>query len=256
MDRILVRWYGLTVYSYSAFVCLGTLLAIAYVLASNKLFRPALVLDAIIWTVAGGLAGARLAYVASAWPIFAPQPATVLSLWGEGLVFQGGLCGGVLALLAFARRHHCSFLLLADLMAPGIALAEGIGWIGAHFHGAYYGLLTTSWVRVWLPNLYGVSGFRFPTQMVASACALALFVALVKIRQRQLWRGAICLIYTLSNGALHMALEFSRGDEAARFGALRVTQVAALAQCVLGAIILLYLKHHILTREDLSYVNC
>ncbi len=195
-------------------------------------------LDATFWTLAGGLIGARLAYVVPNWADYAHRPAALLSFWGGGLVFQGGLIGGMIALLLYSALAELSFLQLIDLAAPAVSLGQALGWIGAWMHGANYGLVLRSPLSVWAPDLYGVYAPRFPTQAVASALGILLFFGLHKLSKFHLRPGSLGWIYLFCNGLGHFLLEFTRADEAPYWGFLRLTQVVELIEVIIAASLL------------------
>jgi phosphatidylglycerol:prolipoprotein diacylglycerol transferase len=230
------------VYSYTALAWLGIVLAVGYVQwrGYRSGYPSTQMLDASLWALVGGLVGARLAYVWPNWADYAGRPLALLSFWGGGLVFQGGLIGGAVALWLYALYAQLSFLRLVDMAAPAVALAQSLGWAGALMHGANYGLVLRSAVSIWLPDLYGVYGPRFPTQLLASLLAFALGFVLYLWSWRG-WRpGVLGLLYLLGNGATQFLLEFTRADEAPHLGLLRVTQVAALGEALLAGALLLY----------------
>ncbi len=244
MEVILWRWGAFSLYAYTAWVGAGIAVATAFVLIDGRRagYDPRRLLDGVLWVLAGGLVGARVAYVIPNWADYATNPAALFGQWGGGLVFQGGLVAGAAALGAFALFERLPFLSTADLAAQGICLAQCLGWLGALVHGANYGMIVRSPVSLWLPDLYGVYAPRFPTQVVASLMAAALFVLLRWLNRRTPRPGSLAALYLLGNGGGHFLLEFTRADEAIlHMGILRITQVGGLAQVALGAVALLYL---------------
>jgi phosphatidylglycerol:prolipoprotein diacylglycerol transferase len=247
MQPVLFRWGSYSLYWYTALMYLGILLAVAYALWQGyrgsvppAVRRDIVVLDASLWVLVGGFVGARLAYVIPNWTDYAGQPLALLNFWGGGLVFQGGLVGGTVGLLLYALWAELSFFHLVDLGAPALALAQSLGWAGAHLHGANYGIIVRSDLSMWLPDLYGVYGPRFPTQMLASLFGLLLFFQLHEWRERDFPPGTVALLYLLLNGLGHFLLEFTRADETSYIGLLRVTQVAELLEVILSGVLLWY----------------
>jgi phosphatidylglycerol:prolipoprotein diacylglycerol transferase len=243
MRPVLFRWGSHILYWYSALVYLGIVLAIAYVQWRGRRagYRALQVLDGALWALAGGLVGARLAYVLPNWGDYAGRPVALLRFWGGGLVFQGGLIGGAAALWLYSLFVGLSFPRLADLAAPAVGLAQSFGWAGAWTYGANYGLIIRSVFSMWLPDLYGVYGPRFPTQFLACVLGLLSFLGLHRLSRLKPTPGILALLYLLSNGVGHFALEFTRADEAPFLGLLRLTQIAELVEIVIAAALLLYL---------------
>ena len=245
MNPVLFRWRSYTLYTYSALLWLGIVLGIAYAVWQGRRrgYGHAQVVDGALWVLFGGLLGARLAYVLPNWEVYGGRLTALFGLWGGGYTFQGGLLGGTVALWLYSLRARLSFPRLADLAAPAVALAQALGWAGAWVHGAHYGLVMSSPLSMWLPDLYGVYGPRCPTQMLACALGIVLFLTLHRLSQLRLPTGRLALLYLLVNGLGHFLLEFTRGDEAPYWGPVRWTQLIALAEVVVAAALLLYLWH-------------
>jgi len=247
MAPVLFRWGGHTLYTYTALVGLGIVAAVAFAhwRARRAGHSGLIVPDSALWILAGGLIGARAAYVLPNWADYAGRPLAILSHWGGGLVFQGGLFGGTVALCLYSLYAQTPFLPLADRAAVSVALAQGVGWLGALVHGANYGVILRSPLSMWLPDLYGIYGPRFPTQLLASLLGFVLFYALYRLSLLRHRPGLLALLYLLGNGAGHFLLEFTRADQALYVGILRATQVAELAEVVLAGSLLLYgqLRH-------------
>ncbi len=244
MDPILFRWGRYTLYTYTALLGLGIVLAVAFAHWRGRRagYPDLVILDGALWTLVGGLIGARLVYVIPNWGDYAGRPLAILSLWGGGLVFQGGLIAGTVALWLYSLSVQRSFLPLADIAAAAVALAQGLGWIGALIHGAHYGVIQRSALSMWLPDLYGIYGPRFPTQLLASLLGFALFYSLYRLSELPHRPGMVALIYLLGNGVGHFILEFTRADEACYVGILRATQVAGLVEAFLAAGLLLFFE--------------
>ena len=157
------------------------------------------------------------------------------------MLFQGGLIGGALGLLLFCLTTGAPFWRLSDLAAPAVALAQAVGWVGALLHGASYGRVLASPLSLWLPDLYGIHATRFPTQLLAALLGLCLFLLLHRLGRRRLLPGVVALLYLMLNGMGHLLLGFSRADEAAYVGRIRVTQAMDLTVAAAATALLLFL---------------
>ena len=249
MHPVLMRWGTHSLYSYTVLVCVGVLLGVVYVLWRGRgvLSRGSglagsvdwRVLDSTLWTLAGGFVGARAAYVVCNWQDYAGRPAALWQQWGGGLIFQGGLLAGFLALWLYSLLARWPFAHLVDVAAPGVALAQSIGWVGALLHGANYGKVMRSPFSLWLPDLYGVYGPRLPTQLLAALLGMGLFFGLHRLSRFRLVPGMLGLIYVFGNGLGHLVIEFMRTDETVFLGPLRVTQWAELGQVVAASMLML-----------------
>jgi phosphatidylglycerol---prolipoprotein diacylglyceryl transferase len=102
------------------------------------------------WMFVPGLVGARLFYVIQGWSAeFYPSfqrsfwsgVGAVLNVPDGGLVVFGCFAGAVAGLLAFVWYRRLPLLAICDLVAPSLALAQGIGRIGCLMNGCCYGAI-------------------------------------------------------------------------------------------------------------------
>jgi len=244
MHPILFRIGSFPIYSYTAFLDLGILLGLAIACLQGRRYGYTVVqvLDAALWGIVGGIIGGRIAYVLPNWPQYAARPAAILRLWGGGLAFHGALIGGMLGIGLYAATHYPSFWGLTDLVALGAPLGQAIGWLGALLHGSNYGQVSYEGWAWELPDLYGITVPRFPTQVVGIAIALLVFV-LVRIYGRtRRFPGALFLAYLLLNSTGFFFLEFTRADKSAYWGSFRISQAAYALEALLAIGLLIYLK--------------
>ena len=96
----------------------------------------------------GGIIGARLYHVLTPSPSnlladgsnpYFQNPMRIMYVWEGGLGIPGGVAGGALALLIFARRQAQSFVVWGDLAVAGLLLAQGIGRWGNYVNQELYG---------------------------------------------------------------------------------------------------------------------
>jgi phosphatidylglycerol:prolipoprotein diacylglycerol transferase len=233
---------GLTISAYTALVDLGIIfgLLVTSLLARWRKADLWGMVDAALVVLVCGVIGSRLAYVALQWPYFSSHLRESFYLWRGGLAFQGAFLGGVVGLLGYSFWYRWSFWRLADLLVPGLALGQAIGWVGCLLSGCAYGLPARGTWAYELPDLYGITVFRFPTQAVMSGVSLLIFMLLILL----LWRtprpfpGLIALLYLLLYSLGGFVLEFTRGDETLYLGPLRWSQIVEAGE-FLGALILL-----------------
>ena len=137
MHPIFFRLGPITIYTYGIFVAIGFLAAFTLILREAKkegLFLN-LISDLVFWMVISGIIGARLLYVIYEFPSFLKKPLTIFALWKGGLVFIGGVVGGLLTMIIYVKRKKLDFWQLVDIFAPGLALGEAFGRIGCFFAG-------------------------------------------------------------------------------------------------------------------------
>jgi phosphatidylglycerol:prolipoprotein diacylglycerol transferase len=133
---------------------------------------------------------------------------------------------------------------LADLLVPGVALGEAVGWVGCLGSGCGYGLPARGPWAYELPDIYGIVVPRFPTQALASLVSGLIFALLIFV----LWRygsrlvpGSLASLYLLLSALGHFLVEFTRGDETLYLGLLRWSQWAEAGEIILALSMLAYL---------------
>lgn len=191
----------------------------------------------------GGLVGARGYYLIQNYDeIQGDLLGNVFS--GAGLVWYGGLIGGVIAVLLWAWWRDFLRLALLDMAAPALALGYAIGRIGCQVSGdGDYGKASDlPWAMGYpdgaVPTAPGVTVQPTP---IYETLSMGLF-ALVLWRLRDaLVPGAVFGIYLVGAGLERFLVEFARRNEAVLAG-LTAAQLESLALVLGGAIWLLVLR--------------
>jgi phosphatidylglycerol:prolipoprotein diacylglycerol transferase len=179
---------------------------------------------AALWLLlAGGVAGAKLLFVALGWEHYARGE---LRLWADfrvGFVFFGGLAGALAAGALFAAARGKSFVRGADYFAVATPLGHAIGRVGCFFAGCCHG-------RPPHPvQLYEALGLG----LVAWACRQAL----ARVETGASGRGTAFRRYLLLYGALRLGLDPLRADgRPERFLGLSHQQGCALLAIALATV--------------------
>ncbi|MCG7254403.1 prolipoprotein diacylglyceryl transferase [Corynebacterium hadale] len=106
---------------------------------------PDVVWDAAIVAIPAGIVGGRLYHVITDHEkYFGPgkDPLQALNITAGGLGIWGAVALGTLAVWALMRYRKVPFAPLADALAPGVVLAQGIGRLGNWFNQELYGAET------------------------------------------------------------------------------------------------------------------
>ncbi len=232
-------WYGLLI------VC-GIIAAITLCIHEEKRLglKTDTVIDAAFWVIPFGILGARLYYVAFQWNMFAPDPLSILRLWEGGLAIYGGVIGGLLAMLLFARHRKMNPFILSDITVPGLALAQSIGRWGNYFNMEAYGREITdpAWqffpVGVQIPSAEGYT-WHMATFFYESSWNLLVFLILwFVIRKRSKATGTTTLWYLLLYGTGRFFIEGLRMDSLMT-STIRVSQLLSLVLVLLSAALLI-----------------
>jgi phosphatidylglycerol---prolipoprotein diacylglyceryl transferase len=248
MQPIFWQWNGFTISMYAVWMTIGLIVATIVSLAEARRqhLRLAYVLDAILAAIVTGVIAARAGYVIINWVYYQDHAAEIVRLWQGGLNWQAGLIGGSIGVWFIARRHASPMTML-DLLAIGLPLGIACGWIGSYLSATAYGAELFPGDRFFflasdLPDWYGLSNPRWPTQLMGAAWALILFVMLWFTRKK-VWAAGACywlVVLAYSLGAL--LIGFTRGDEVPRFYGWRIDQLLDAFLVAAGTIGLLYVR--------------
>jgi phosphatidylglycerol:prolipoprotein diacylglycerol transferase len=229
-----VRWYGLILVAAAA---------VAIWLAQREGRRrgmdAAVVSDAVVWVGGAALVGGRVLYVIqNELGSLAEHPTHILMVWMGGLSFYGGLLGGLLALVVFARRRRISVLAAFDVAARAAAIGQAIGHVGCLIGGDSYGLPTDlPWAVVYQnPGAMAPQGIPLhPTQAYEAILLAGLFVGLWLGRARlsRLGDGAVAGAYLLGLAVIRFGLFYLRDEPAVLFG-LKTAQWLGLGIAILA----------------------
>ena len=239
MFPVLLRLGPFTLYSYGLMLALGFLAAVRVAgrRTASLGLSPSAVQKAAWVSLLAGIAGARLAYVLLQWNLFRDNLWEIFRLDHGGLVFYGGLAGGLLGGMVSVRRAGLPLMKTADLLVPPLVLAHAIGRIGCFLNGCCYGKpASVPWSAAFPSD--GIP--RHPTQLYESAFLFLLFFVLVKIplsfpRRRESQEaglipppGTVLLTYGFLYGIWRFGVEFLRGDSPAFAAGLTIFQWVSL----------------------------
>lgn len=138
------------------------------------------------------------------------------SFFGGGIVFYGGLIGGILGALLGCRVAKCTFSSLERAVVPFIPLGHAIGRVGCFMAGCCYGAPYEGPLAVHYPHaVTGLSPEQgyFPVQLLEAALNLVIFCVLLLVRRKKRRPLRLLGAYIGMYGVVRFVLEFFRGDE-------------------------------------------
>jgi phosphatidylglycerol---prolipoprotein diacylglyceryl transferase len=194
----------------------------------------------------GGLVGSRLYFVVQNFDQVKHD--LVGNLFsGSGLVWYGGVIGGAIAVMLWARWRGMLGLGLLDFAAPLLALGYAIGRIGCQVSGdGDYGKASSlPWAMPYahgaVPTAPGVTVQPTPIYETLSMGLFAL--ALWRLRDA-LRPGAVFGIYLVGAGLERFLVEFARRNEHV-LGVLTAAQIESITLVLAGAAwLLVLLRRH------------
>jgi phosphatidylglycerol---prolipoprotein diacylglyceryl transferase len=129
----------------------GLGIAIGYALGGTLMARRAErwgisrdhVWNMLMRAVVGVIVGARLFYVVGHLGDYWPEVLDIVKVWEGGVVFYGGVFGGIAAAYPYMRKHRLAFWSVMDAAAPGFPLGLIFGRIGDLIVGDHLGGAST-----------------------------------------------------------------------------------------------------------------
>ena len=243
---ISVHWYG---------IIIGAGIILSYIYALREAKRRDIEIKHIdnmaFWLILAGVLGARLYYVLFNFQYFIENPLEILAIWKGGLAIHGALLGGAFAYTIYALRHKLSWLLYADIIIPGILLAQAIGRWGNFFNNEAFGRPTDLPWKLFIPEQYRPDAYVdfsyfHPTFLYESLWNFAGFILLVFLTRRIFkistrYSGAILFAYLMWYSLGRFFIESLRTDSL-YMGQFRAAQIASILLFLAGVIGLIFLR--------------
>lgn len=196
------------------------------------------------WVLLGGILGARLVHIIDRWGYYASHPALILQIQQGGLAIWGGLAGGGLALVLYARNRHLPMWRLLDAVTIGLLAAQIIGRLGCIVNGdAYGGITSLPWAFIYVnpdamipANLLGVPTHPYPVyEMLWNGLVLWY---LLTVGRRFTRDGQLFLSYLAFYSLGRFALTFVRQEDITLWG---LQQAQVLAVMIMMASVALFI---------------
>ena len=210
------------------------------------------VVDAVIYAVLLGFAGMKVLYWIVTPGVFRLAFSQgffkgILSLLMEGMVFYGGLLGGILGVWLVARKKKKNFFEFTDLMAPCFCVAHAFGRIGCLLVGCCYGVSVGETTQFGVLTYGGECAvkyldgtMRLPVPLFETIFLLLLCGALVPIYRKEKRLGTTTGWYLVLYAVWRFVIEMFRGDaERGKFGPLYTSQWISILILAAGIVILL-----------------
>lgn len=210
-----------------------------------------------------GIIGAKLFHWLENWDEFMADPIDSITSFA-GLTFYGGLIVAGIALIIYARKKGIHWKHLADMVAPALIIAYGIGRLGCHTAGdGDWGIVNTltkpdwlSFLPDWLwaynyphniinegipipgcvgPHCMVLAESVFPTPIYETFMAGIIFIILWTMRKRIKIPGLLFAIYLMFNGIERFLIEHIRVNNVFNFLGMKVTQAEVISTLIFFA---------------------
>jgi phosphatidylglycerol:prolipoprotein diacylglycerol transferase len=235
-----LRWYGLFIMA-----AVGAALFVAVKEAQRRGIAKEHVYSVTLWGLPAGFLGARLFHVVDKSDYYLSNPMAILSFQQGGLAIWGGIAGGAIAGVYYAKSKGVPLARLADVAALALLAGQIVGRLGCIVNGdAYGGITDLPWGFIYAhPNalipqsLRGLPTHPYPVyEMIWN---LSTLVLLWGIRKRMQIDGLLFFSYVFLYSLGRFFLTFVRQEEIWFWG-LQEAQVVALLVLALSILSIAY----------------
>ena len=234
MYPILFSFGSINVYSHGVMMALGAVVGawfFLYLVKNEKVPKDYL-LAMTIWTIIGGVIGARILYLLLYFDQF-DSLQSMLAFWNGGLVSFGGMIGALIVTIIFVKNMKQSILKWLDLVTPGLLLGWSVGRIGCYLNGDSFGVVTSNF------------GFwqNYPTPLFESACLLIIGLIclfLVLNKYKKIPDGLVFSLGTGLYGLCRFGIDYFKA-EPVWFWSLKYGQIGSLVTTLLAVILMLFI---------------
>jgi phosphatidylglycerol:prolipoprotein diacylglycerol transferase len=253
MYPVIFQFGPFALYSFGALMAVAALTAawVVHTELKRNGYAPELASTMVFAAVLGGLAGARALFIIEDWSNFLRSPWDYI-FTGAGFTWYGGLLGGAAAVSWVVLKNKILWLVGADIAAPALAIAYGVGRIGCHVAGdgdwgiettVPWGVAYTKAIIGWVHPVTGVPyppGVRVhPTSIYEFLQSAAIFGILWALRKKGYAPGSRFWLYLVLAGLARFVVEFWRINPAVGLS-LTEAQWFSAGLALIGGYLLFY----------------
>jgi phosphatidylglycerol:prolipoprotein diacylglycerol transferase len=133
--------------------------------------------------IIGAILGARIYYCTICWSYYSWHLIEIPQIWLGGMSIHGGLLGGLICGIIYAKKYNLPILKLCDIFAYGLCLGQAIGRWGNFFNSEAFGAPTNCFLKLYIPIWarpvkYMQYSYFHPTFLYESVCDILIFIVL------------------------------------------------------------------------------
>lgn len=204
----------------------------------------------LTWAVLAGIIGARVYHVITDYQLYVGpgrQWWRMFYVWEGGLGIWGAVAAGALAVWWRCRKTGVSFAAVADSVAPGLLLAQGIGRLGNWWNQELYGRPTSVPWAVEIDTAHRQAGYEqyatyHPTFLYEMLWTFLVAGLLLLLERRfALGRGKLFALYIVGYSLGRFWIESLRIDSVNHIGGFRLNNYTSAITFALGLALFLWL---------------
>jgi phosphatidylglycerol:prolipoprotein diacylglycerol transferase len=154
-----------------------------------------------------------------------------------GLSWFGGLTFSIVCGIVYLKKKRISVYKIFDLIAPFLALTQGLGRIGCLLNGCCFGKVSKFGIYFPVHN-----AVLIPTQIYSSLALIFIFIILRFIQDKPHQEGTIFFAYLLLYSLKRFFIEFWRADNPSVLFGLTLFQALSIIIFCLSLVKLVLIK--------------
>ena len=246
-DPVAFKIFGFDIMWYGVLIGFGIILAfiLAYFNSKRKGLKFENLIDIFLIAFPCAIIGARVYYVIFEWSNYKHNFIDIFNIRQGGLAIHGGLIGAFLAAFIYTKIKKINFLAYADLVAPSIILAQGIGRWGNFMNSeAHGGLVSKEFISkfpLFIQRGMFIDGeYYHPTFLYESIWDLLVCIVLVIIlyKVKKGYEGIVISSYMILYSLGRFFIEGLRTDSLMFLG-FRIAQLISFVGIILGIIFII-----------------
>ncbi|MBN1891858.1 MAG: prolipoprotein diacylglyceryl transferase [Clostridiales bacterium] len=247
IDNVAFRIGSIVIYKYGVLIAFGMFLCVllAILQAKKNKFSADLVIDVALAGFPAAIVGARLYYVFSEWSYYKGDIFHIINIRDGGLAVIGGVLAAIFAGYILAKVRKIPAHVIFDYCIVYVPLGQAIGRWGNFFNQEAFGTNTD---LPWGMISGGVSSYLayycpdqdpgipvHPTFLYESLATMAIFFALLLIRNKSKFAFTVTSGYLVFYGVIRFLIEGLRTDSL-YIGdtGLRLSQVTSVMMVIVG----------------------
>ena len=245
-DSVAFTLFGRDIYWFAVLLILGGICAVitTCLIAKRRKVTTDEAIDLALWTIPLSIIFSRVYFVLLNLTNYTANPISMLYIWEGGLALPGAILGGLLGVFIYSRIRKRRFLRYADVVIPGVLLAQAIGRWGDFFNQMSYGPQITNPAHLWFPLgvLIDVNGTcHYALFFYEFVWCILLFAVVLMLFKKFRHDGDAFLFYLIFYSLERAIIEQFRVD-ALTLGGVRVTQVLCGVVC-LAALVFVVVRY-------------
>lgn len=233
INSVAIAPFGVNIYWYGIIIVTGVIagLMLARYRAKKAGQDPDIYSDFLMYALIAAIIGARAYYVIFSWDDYKDNLIDIFAFREGGLAIYGGVIGAAIALIIYTKVKKQSFMQMADIAAPGLALGQAIGRWGNFMNMEAFGGPTDSVFAMALKaskakipvsmvehigTLSGYEGSYLvvqPTFLYESLWNIGVVILLMVYTKHKKFEGEIIALYFLLYGLGRSWIEGLRTDQ-------------------------------------------